>query len=204
MATQKTTVLDLKGDIERALLIGLLIGVFLIPTERNLGLSWLLVSVSVFAFPLVSIVGIWLARLIVYRIASLRELARFGLVGVSNTAINFGVLNILIMFTGINKGLGFALMQAVAFAAALFNSYMWNSHWSFENSKARTAQEFAVFFLVTFIGLLLNSMTGYVVSTLIAPLSGANHTQWANVANLAGTLITAVWDFLGFKYIVFK
>jgi putative flippase GtrA len=129
---------------------------------------------------------------------------RFGIVGVANTAINFGVLNVLIAATGINRGYPFALLQAAAFAAALFNSYMWNSHWSFENSKARSGREFAVFFLVTVVGLILNSLTGYVVTTHVAPFAGVNPTQWANVANLAGTLIAAVWDFLGFKFIVFR
>jgi putative flippase GtrA len=195
--------IDERGDLERALFIGLLIGVFLVPTEINLGLALPVVVASVCAFPLVALIGLWLARLLVYRVKSLRELARFTLVGVSNTAINFGVLNVLIVATGVERGLAFAGLQAVAFAAALFNSYLWNSHWSFENAEARTEREFAIFFLVTVVGLLLNSLVGYVVTTYAAPLAGVDPTKWANIANLAGSLVAAVWDFLGFKFIVF-
>ncbi len=198
------TLIDQKGDLERALFIGLLIGVFLVPTEVNLGLAVPVVVATVCVFPLLCVVGLWLARILVYRVKSLRQLVRFALVGVSNTAINFGVLNVLIAATGIERGLPFALLQAVGFAAALFNSYLWNSHWSFENTKARTEREFAVFFLVTVIGLLLNSLVGYIVTTYAAPLAGIDPTRWANVANLAGTLVAAVWDFLGFKFIVFS
>src|ERR1700722_10880879 len=109
------TLIDEQGDLERALFIGLLIGVFLVPTEMNLGVALPVVVASVCAFPLLCLLGLWLARMLVYRVKSLRELARFALVGVSNTAINFGVLNILIIFTGFERGLPFPALQAVAF-----------------------------------------------------------------------------------------
>jgi putative flippase GtrA len=200
-------------DYEYALIIGVIIGVALLPTVGNLKvLEKLNVGSAqnyfyagiILGMPLVALAGIFIARILVHRFTVLWQFAKFGLIGVSNTAINFGILNFCIHLTGVTKGFGLAMFSALAFLLALINSYIWNSHWSFQNTNQRTPQEFMQFFAVTLGGLIINSLIIYIVTKFIAPLGGTSAVEWANVANLVATLVVMFWNFTGFKFIVFK
>jgi putative flippase GtrA len=200
-------------DYEFALIIGVIIGIALLPTVGNLKVLDRL-NVGAFrnyfyagiilAMPLLALAGIFIARVLLQRFAVLWQFAKFGLIGVSNTALNFGVFNILIHLTGVTKGLTLSLFSALAFLTALINSYIWNSHWSFQNNNPRTPKEFFQFFAVTFTGLLINSLIIYIVTQHIPPVGGISAVVWANVANLIATLVVMFWNFSGFKFIVFK
>lgn len=192
-------------DYEYALILGLIIGVFLIPTEKHLGLGHvtsLFYLFSICGFPLFSLLGLVIARFLFSKVRVLWQFVKFGLIGVSNTAINFGVLNILALLTGIDKGPATGVFEAVAFLFALTNSYFWNSHWSFENKNPRTTAEFLKFTTVTVVGLFLSSGIITVVTGFHHP--GISDSRWLNISNLIATLIVAFWNFSGFKFIVFK
>ena len=208
-----STVEDHSHDYKYALILGIIIGLALIPTVYNLdvpgklgvgGFSLYIYIGLLFAMPLLALAGIFVARLLVQRITVLWQFAKFGLIGVSNTALNFGVFNFFIYLTGITKGFALSTFSAMAFLVALVNSYIWNSHWSFKNDRERTPKEFFQFFAVTFCGLLINSVVVYSITQYMAPLAGVNPKVWANVANLVATLIVMFWNFTGFKFLVFK
>ncbi len=42
------------------------------------------------------------------------------------------------------------------------------------------------------------------VSTYIHPLFGFSAARWLNIAKVLATVISLVWNFLGFKFFVFK
>ncbi len=194
-------------DYEYALIIGVIIGIFLLPTLSNIGLTARFVqmpAIALLGMPLVALAGLFVARLLVYKIPVLWQFAKFGLVGVSNTVIDFGVLNLLSNLTGVTFGFQASLIDAVAFLAALVNSYIWNSHWTFSNNKARNFKEFFIFFVVTFIGLLINTAVIYVVTKLITHPASISPKLWLNIAKLIATLTTMFWNFSGFKFLVFK
>ena len=194
-------------DFKYSLILGLLIGFFLIPLEYNTGLgakSALVYPASVIGFPVLAISGLWIAKLLVSRFAGIWQFVKFGLVGVSNTAINFGVLNGFVALTGITMGWPIWLFESVAFICALFNSYIWNSHWSFESKNPRTTLEFVEFFLVTFIGSQINSLILYTVATHVHPILNLTQKNWINIANVIATLVVMFWNFFCFKYLVFR
>lgn len=196
-------------DYKNSLILGFIIGLFLIPTEINLGISSkipVFYLASIIGFMVLAFLGLWIAKLLVVRVPILWQFAKFGLVGVGNTAINFGIVNVLVLITGVNKGWPVYFFAALAFAGALMNSYIWNSHWSFKEHSApqRTTKEFIEFFLVTFIGLQINSIIVYAITTHVAPIGNISPQRWVNVANVIATLAVMFWDFGGFKYIVFR
>ncbi|HSX19147.1 MAG TPA: GtrA family protein [Candidatus Saccharimonadales bacterium] len=152
-------------------------------------------------FPIVSILGMTIVAKLSKMAPILWQLAKFAQVGVLNTAIDFGILNFLIGYTHITSGTGIIVINAISFTVALINSYFWNKNWVF---AGKTKANFVTFAVVTVIGLLINTGVVYGLTTYVAPIIVSTHTLWANVAKLLATGLSLVWNFSGYKVIVFK
>jgi len=138
----------------------------------------------------------------------IRQFSKFVVIGFMNTAIDFAVLNLLMWQTGIYKGQWIILLNAIAFAVAVINSYFWNKFWTFRAKEAdepgEIAKEFSQFIVVTLIGLAINSSIVFGVTTFIPPFFDLSPELWANLAKAAATGFSLIWNFIGYKFIVFK
>ncbi len=138
----------------------------------------------------------------------IRQFSKFVVIGLMNTAIDFSILNLLMWQTGIYKGKWIILLNAIAFTVAVINSYFWNKYWTFRAKEAdepgEIAKEFSQFIVVTLIGLAINSGIVYGVTTFIPPFFGLSLELWANLAKAAATGLSLIWNFIGYKFIVFK
>lgn len=132
------------------------------------------------------------------------QFVRFGIIGGMNTAIDFGILNLLMWWTGIHSGGQIVLLNIISFAIAVTNSYFWNKYWAFKDKDSTGVMEFSQFIAVTLVGLAINSTIVYVVTTLVDPMFGLNETLWANLAKIVATGLSLIWNFIGYKFIVFK
>ena len=136
------------------------------------------------------------------------QISKFVVVGFVNTAIDFGVLNLLMWFTGIYSGKWIFLLNVIAFSAAVINSYFWNKYWTFRAGETREAaevsKEFSQFVIVSLIGVAINSSIVFGIATYIPPVFGLGKELWANIAKAAATGISLAWNFIGYKFIVFK
>ncbi len=133
------------------------------------------------------------------------QFIKFAVVGVINTGIDFLILNILSKITGINSGNGLIPLNIVSFAAATTNSYFLNKHWSFsDNSNYDTEKKFSLFLAVSIVGALLNTGVLRFITTNVHPMFGLSPKLWLNVAKLAATGVSLVWNFIGYKLFVFK
>ncbi len=152
-------------------------------------------------FPIVCVVGMQIAHRIGKKFGFLWQIAKFAFVGVLNTAIDFGVLNALIALTAITGGVGIIVLNAISFSIAVINSYFWNKQWVFSAGKK---SKFGIFLTVTLIGLSINTGTVYALTTYMGPDSASSQTQWANLAKVIATCLSIIWNFVGYKLIVFK
>lgn len=135
-----------------------------------------------------------------------RQFSKFIIVGGVNTGIDFLVLNILIYLTGITSGIELFVLNSISFSVAVVNSYFMNKRWTFQD-KTRSEQEpikFSQFFAVSIVGIIINGFVLTGITTSIAPLFGLSAVLWANIAKLAATGISLVWNFIGYKFFVFK
>lgn len=201
-----------KSDVLASLIIGLMVAVLFIIAiiikgyQEKIPFYWGLIIV----IPILSLICLYLAFLISKKIRIVFQAAKFVLVGGLNTLIDFGVLNLLMWLTNIYKGNLIIGLNAVSFLTAVTNSYLWNKLWTFKEDreaqveKESVGKEFSQFVVVSLIGISLNTAIVYLITTFINPIFGLSPVLWANLAKVIATLISLIWNFLGYKFIVFK
>ncbi|MFH1088501.1 MAG: GtrA family protein [Patescibacteria group bacterium] len=128
------------------------------------------------------------------------QLIKFAIVGLGNTAIDFGVLNFLVQV----GHWGVLPANAVSFSLAVTNSYFFSKYWTFQDKKAGGLGQFGGFVAVNLIGL--------GISTLILKYGlPAAETYWAglafgwryNIVKVVSVFIVWAWNFLTYKFIIF-
>ncbi len=154
--------------------------------------------------PVLSVAGLYIAYIINKKLRSIYQAAKFALVGALNTFIDFGVLNLLILATGISRGALFVVFAGTSFVAAVVNSYLWNKFWTFNDESGENTKEFAQFLFVSVVGLGLNAGAASFIVNIIGPQAGIADAVWANIGKLIGILFSLVWNFVGYKFWVFK
>ena len=169
-----------------------------------------LVWIMPVAFPLLFLLGILVADFLSRFVKIAYQAIRFIEVGVLNTAIDFGVLNLLIWSTGSIEGLAIVPLNVISFLAATINSYFWNKFWTFKTpaiisgEKKGISAEFAAFLVVSGIGIGINTGIVAAGTGLIPALFGLSAGAWANVMKICATIFSMTWNFIGYKFIVFK
>lgn len=154
--------------------------------------------------PILCLAGIFISYYIGQKLPILYQIAKFVLVGVLNTAIDFAFLNYLISATGIVKGAELGVLNAISFTASVTNSFFWNKYWVFNKSGSESTVEFIQFFVVSLVGAIINSLVVIFVTGYITPLLGFDAKQWANASKILATIIAMSWNFVGYKLVVFK
>jgi putative flippase GtrA len=190
----------LKRDVFLATGIGFFVALVFLLISRNIAFDIPYKESLLVAFPAMAALGIFVTALIGKRLPIVFELGKFGLVGAANTFLDLGVLNLFILITGASGGVLFSIFKTVSFLAAVANSYLWNKWWTFKAREGSTVQ----FFLVSALGLLINVGTASFIVNVFSPLSGITAEAWANVAAVTATLLSLVWNFLGYKFVVFR
>jgi len=156
---------------------------------------------------------------ILQKYPGMAQFARFVVVGFLNTGVDFFVLNILMWVTGIYQGKWIFFLNTISFSVAVTNSYFWNKYWTFKaKGEVWAPRQISQFIFVTIIGAGINSGIVYFLTTFFPPFFGIpkiygisqifgfslGKELWANVAKAAATAISLFWNFLGYKFIVFK
>jgi putative flippase GtrA len=135
----------------------------------------------------------------------LKQLIKFVIVGGINTGIDFAVLNIEMILTGIASGPGMLVLNSISFSVATTNSYFMNKRWTFEDKGAeKSGVKFSQFLAVSIVGIIINGGIVYLITSFTTPLFGLSPQLWANVAKLLATGISLIWNFIGYKFFVFK
>jgi putative flippase GtrA len=154
--------------------------------------------------PIVFLVGVLIGQVLSKLFAIISQIVKFLEVGVLNTFIDIGILNVLVWVSGITSGAGLAPLNTVSFLCAATNSYYWNKFWTFKKEGQMKGKEFFQFLVISIIGWGIN--TGIVVlgTTFLSPVAALSAGAWVNIMKLVATFVSMAWNFIGYKFIVFK
>lgn len=115
----------------------------------------------------------------------LAQLAKFGVVGVVATVIDFGVMNVL----HYGMHLDILIANTVGFIISLIFNYLASMKFVFEHREGMSRRrEFTIFVVLSIIGLLLND--GIVVAL------NKGLALEANLAKIAATALVMIYNFV--------
>ena len=211
-----------KRDFYLSTLAGLFIGLLILPVINAAKPEFFNfpIALSVIIFFLIATpLGILVASLIGAKIPIIWQIAKFGVTGVMNFLVDLGVLSLLIViFQEVLEielketilGLGililtyYSICKGTSFIVANVNSYFWNKFWTFEDkSSEKQVTEFTQFFVVSLVGFFINVLVAsYVFKAINMP--GFTPEQWGLIGAAVGSVAGLAWNFLGYKFIVFK
>ncbi len=142
--------------------------------------------------------------------------AKFFIVGLLGTVVDFGLFNLFYNILGLPQ----ALSNAMSFTAALLHNYAWNLFWIYPETRGQgMGRKFLIFLAVSSVGLLLN--TGILLATdnwvlgekgllagLVAPVAAfinIPHSAFSsNIAKAFATGIVLFWNFAANRLWTFK
>lgn len=195
-----------KRDLLFGAINGALFGsmfIFVLANTNYLFVHPLFIFIFFIIFAIIGIaIGYFLSRFVA---SFFFQLAKFGAVGASNFSVDLGVLSLLMFFTNIASGPFFTLFKTISFFCAVTNSYFWNKFWSFEDkSKNDIKKEFSQFLLVSITGAIINIGVSHVMVNIIGAPSSFEPKIWATLSAATSAISVLLWNFLGYKFIVFK
>ena len=217
-----TTPIGSKRDYLFGTLSGLAIGVLLMPILKTakpdlyLSLRFVVIPVFTVLVPL----GLVIASRISRFLPVIWQLSKFIVIGVLNALVDIGTLSFMLylasassypiasgdtLFVLFVPVAFFTLYKSISFLIANMNSYFWNKHWTFEvNHDKKTSTEFIQFFVISFVGFIINVVASSLVFHVLHNTSGMSNDQWAIVGAVTGSFAGLAWNFIGYKYFVFK
>jgi putative flippase GtrA len=222
MSNRSQKAATLKKDLLLAAVIGFVCALFILPIIKQAQFNIPYELSLIIILPILSVLGMLLAIVIAQKIKVIYQVAKFVLVGALNTLIDWGVLNLLLFLANIASGPFYSVFKGISFIVAVTNSYFWNKFWTFKKAapavlpsgeRKSTGKEVLQYFVISIIGFTLNVAIASLIVNVWGPhfnIFGLNWApdlaakRWGTFGALVGTLTGLVWNFLGYKLIVFK
>lgn len=201
--TQKLTGRDILFAAINGLIFGALLPVVL--KNMNIAMSANKGVMIAIAFTILATVGVYVGYLLSKYIGVIFQIAKFGCVGAANFAVDIGILNLLIFLSGSAAGVIYIVFKVISFTFAVTNSYIWNKIWTFKKVDTKeTGKEFGQFIMISVIGLILNAAVAGFLVIVVGPMGGINVKTWASVSAAVASIAVMAWNFIGYKFWVFK
>ncbi len=140
----------------------------------------------------------WLVslRLLIRRLIPTR-LRRFGLVGVTASAVDFSVFTVLLALLGASVS-NAIIANTAGFTAAALVGYLLNSRYTFTAVRSRAS--FARYVIVALIGVGIYNTGFYLLLSQI----GTGSVPMIYLAKVMAIAPSATWNFVGFSLFAFK
>lgn len=133
-----------------------------------------------------------------------RRFSKFGIVGLSNAALDIGILNLFLWLEPTRDTLQLVLYNGVALVLANINSYVWNTLWTFKGRAEHNLRQAVLFGLQALVNI---GVSNGLFWALIHPLLVFTDIPTYLVGNVAKIISVAVASTLSFflmRYLVFS
>ena len=137
------------------------------------------------------------------------QFLKFGVVGVMNTVVDF------LVFQALNLIVGWTYFaQVIGYGCGILNSYLWNSNWTFRESKTNSAREKLMFFVVNLASLAVSLGVMWLCREVLG-INDAWTAKWIpvwlsgfvkgdTVCKLIATPCAILVNFIGNRILVFE
>ena len=136
--------------------------------------------------------------------------AKFALVGISGTLIDFFFLNLFIQRFGIAQNSA----KAFSFSIAVFNNFLWNRLWTYPESRnLQIIKQFSQYLIVSIVGLLINiSIFAIADQSLIRVFNGLSPNILPfspsivsyNTSAAIATIVVLFWNYFANRFWTFR
>ncbi len=123
---------------------------------------------------------------------TLKQFIKFGIVGFLSFLVDAGIYLIVTRYLFVF----YIIAKMISFVLAATNSYIFNRAWTFRSKNAQIGQEFSKFFIISAIGLGLNSLIMFLAVDKIKL-----HDL---VSLVIATALTMFWNFTANKFWTFR
>lgn len=190
---------DIVFSFAGGLMASFLISDFLKEWGISLGLYYFLLLCILLSFLI--LLCLWLAYLVSSKFLFIFQAVKHLLVGMVATIIDLKIFELLIwLFIPIPL-----ISKGVSFLVATFFKYWGNKYWAFQkHEKENTRREVTQFFLITLVGLIIDVGFFFYFVKIMGSQFEIPTIIWIKLSVIFAALIAALWNFLGYKFIVFK
>jgi putative flippase GtrA len=209
-----------KKDLTFGFLAGFLIGLLFLPV-LNAAKPALFSQINLFIIPFFLIatpLGLAIANTLGKKMPIIWQIGKFGVTGILNALVDLGFLTLITLvlrnyFFIDSESIAikfmpfitfYSLYKALSFIIANINSYYWNKHWTFQKNGSQKKSSFMQFFIVSLIGFITNVLAASLAFKLAAMSIHFNTDQAGLIGAVAGSVFGLAWNFMGYKFIVFK
>jgi putative flippase GtrA len=129
----------------------------------------------------------------------LTKFVKFGIVGASGFVIHGGLLYLLRDVVGINQ----FVANIIGFVVAASSNYFLNRVWTFRSQEKQVAVEYLKFFIVSVVGLGINSGTLWLQSLLLPDWAAEGDPRFY-ILWIVAVAVTTLWNFFGNLLFTFR
>lgn len=196
-------IIDIILSVICGLSISFLVNDFLIGLGLEVGFYYGLTLWII--LPLIFTICLWVAYLIGRKLLFVFQAAKHLLVGSFATVMDLKIFEFLFLAFSIYVPIGSIVAKSSSFIISTFFKFWGNKYWAFqETEKKNIYKEAFQFFLITFVGLLIDVFSFYCFTEILGPQFSIPSAIWIKLSVIISAIIAALWNFSGYKFLVFK
>ena len=153
-----------------------------------------------------SLFCLWLADFIGRKFLFVFQAAKFVLIGIFATIIDLLFFELFVLIFSVAPfTISLLLPKTISFLIATFTKFWGNKYWAFKkHEKEDIKKEFVQFFAVTLLALLIDVSFFFYLTKISGPQFAISADLWIRLSVIMSALVSAIWSFCGYKFIVFK
>ena len=155
-------------------------------------------------FPVLSIICLEIANQIGKKLTFVDEAAKFFLVGAFSAVVDIKIYQFSVWMFGLIILVSPLISKSISFLVSTIVKYGGNKIWVFKkNGKDGIKREVVQFLIITLIGMAIDVATFYCATKFWQP-TAVSTEMWTEISIIIAALVAALWNFLGYKFWVFK
>ena len=133
-----------------------------------------------------------------------KRFSKFSIVGLSNAAIDIGVLNLFLWLEPTREVSQLVLYNGVALVLANLNSYLWNTLWTFRGRAEHDTRQIALFALQVLVNIGISNALFWALVHPVMVYTDVPTYLAGNVAKIISVLVASTISFFIMRYVVFS